>query len=345
MRTIIILLFIALVTFSFQKDNNLIVNWLRDHCHSIKPINANGTGEDLSFLSELEKGNSILSIGEESHRIGEFAEIKHRIFKYLALHHNYKIFAIEQDFCKVEPLNRYVLSGEGDPKTILSTFIGSYANQETLRMIEWMRLYNSKVQSEGQKLKIFGFDCQNSVSILNRLKEIFINEPHINALLDSIQLTEKRKYYGMTMSKSDLVKIKNTISNYQKLNQYSAYTHQLLKMLQYSQEISEGNSINRDYYMAQICSWILKSEGSDSRMMVSAHNGHIGYTKVHYVKRDTTVGRMGYHLKEEFKDQLYTIKSFEDVYSIGWLLTQWIFRGQANSAWKLTETKLNESFF
>lgn len=28
--------------------------------------------------------------------------------------------------------------------------------------------------------------------------------------------------------------------------------------------------------------------------------------------------------------QQYTIKSYEDVYSIGWLLTQWVFRGQAN---------------
>ncbi len=307
MKTILILLFFSLITFSLQEDNDLIVNWLREHGNPIKPVDSNETDEDLLFLSELEKGNRILSIGEESHGIGEFAEIKHRIFKYLALHHNYKIFAIEQDFCKVEPLNRYVLSGEGDPKIILSTFIRSYSNQETLRMIEWMRLYNSKAQSEGQKLKIFGFDCQSSVYILNRLKEVFINEPHISSLLDAVQLTEKRKYYGKTIGQNDLVRIQNAISDYQKPNQYSAYTHQLLKMLQYSKEISEGESINRDYYMAQICSWILRSEGSDSRMVLSAHNGHTGYIKVRYVKKDTTVGTLGYHLKEGFGDQLYTV--------------------------------------
>lgn len=34
--------------------------------------------------------------------------------------------------------------------------------------------------------------------------------------------------------------------------------------------------------------------------------------------------------------QQFTIKSFEDVYSIGWLLTQWIFRGQSDQTWPLT---------
>ena len=32
----------------------------------------------------------------------------------------------------------------------------------------------------------------------------------------------------------------------------------------------------------------------------------------------------------------YSIKSFEDIYSIGWLLNMWIFRGQANSEWYLS---------
>lgn len=33
--------------------------------------------------------------------------------------------------------------------------------------------------------------------------------------------------------------------------------------------------------------------------------------------------------------QKYTIKSFEDIYSIGWLLTGWMFRGQADAGWRL----------
>ena len=32
----------------------------------------------------------------------------------------------------------------------------------------------------------------------------------------------------------------------------------------------------------------------------------------------------------------YTIKSFDDIYSIGWLLTRWVFRGQADSNWPLS---------
>lgn len=31
----------------------------------------------------------------------------------------------------------------------------------------------------------------------------------------------------------------------------------------------------------------------------------------------------------------YTIKSFEDLYSLGWLLNKWIFRGQSDSSWTL----------
>lgn len=307
MRTIILLFLISLSAFFFQKKQEEIVIWIQSHCKSLSSNSSNDNGEDLLFLSKLTEGNRILSIGEEAHGIGNFAVIKFRIFKYLALNHNYKIFAIEEDFCKVEPLNHYIISGEGDPNILLRSFMRSYANQETKRMIEWMRLYNSTIKSEEDKLKIFGFDSQSSELILNSLKKIFINEASIYSLLDSIKFQEKRKFYGKTIDKSDLVKIKNAISNYQKQNQYSPYIHQLLKMLQYSQEISGGKSINRDYYMAQTCSWILKSGGNNSRMLISAQNGHIAYNKVYHVKRDTTYGRMGFYLKKEFKNQLYTV--------------------------------------
>ena len=45
-------------------------------------------------------------------------------------------------------------------------------------------------------------------------------------------------------------------------------------MLEYAQEISERNSSDRDYYMAQIVSWI-NYEGHNSKMIVSAHNDHV----------------------------------------------------------------------
>ena len=35
-------------------------------------------------------------------------------------------------------------------------------------------------------------------------------------------------------------------------------------------------------------------------------------------------------------DKSKSTKSFDDIYAIGWLLTQWIFRGQSDSKWQLS---------
>ena len=41
--------------------------------------------------------NLLIGLGEATHGTAEFFKAKGRIFKYLAEHHNFKIFAIEAD--------------------------------------------------------------------------------------------------------------------------------------------------------------------------------------------------------------------------------------------------------
>ncbi len=300
----------AFITASAQERDEPILRWIREHCIAVpSPWNQTGDGY-FPFLSQIPEQTRILSIGEVSHGIGDFAAIKFKIFGDVASAHGYSVFAIEDDFFKVEALNKYVITGEGDPRELLKPLIRSYANEETLAMIQWMRSYNATLKTPERMLKIYGFDSQNPAAVIEALKEKYKSNHKIYTILDTISLERQHRYFSPTLSGSDLKQVSDRIETSQ---EFLETTHsglsvsQLIILLRHSNEVAGGNPINRDEYMAELLAWILELEGEGAKAIVSAHNFHVMYSTITNRNGDALNHTMGTHLRKRFKDRVFTI--------------------------------------
>ncbi|CAG5067562.1 hypothetical protein DYBT9623_00283 [Dyadobacter sp. CECT 9623] len=98
----------------------------------------------------------IVGLGEASHGTQEFFFQKRRIIQYLVTRDNFRTIAFEAPANFIEPLNKYIQSGEGTLKSTLSS-LGLYNADEILRLCDWLRKFNASA-APGEKVKMIGFD-------------------------------------------------------------------------------------------------------------------------------------------------------------------------------------------
>ena len=139
----------------------------------VSPLRSALPGYTFSDLAPLKKGLSGVSIfgaGEGTHGTHEFFTFKHRLFEFLVREMGYTVFAIEDGMYGAALINQYIRTGQGDPKAILQKeFHNVFQVKELLDLIEWMRSYNA---THGNKLTFAGFDSQQMDSYVRGIREI-----------------------------------------------------------------------------------------------------------------------------------------------------------------------------
>ncbi|KAA0993348.1 erythromycin esterase family protein [Dyadobacter aurulentus] len=131
------------------------VNWIDAHA---KPLSSDSaaTERDFLFLSEKLKGKTIVGLGEASHGTQEFFLQKRRIIQYLVTHEDFRTIAFESAANYIEPINRYIQSGEGNLKSMLAG-MGLYNASEIFKLCQWLMQYNASRPASG-KVTLIGFD-------------------------------------------------------------------------------------------------------------------------------------------------------------------------------------------
>ena len=96
--------------------------------------------EDFSIPSD----KNIIALGEATHGNSEFQKLKLDILKELVENYNVRSFILEGDFGGCENVNRYIQTGNGNLKDIVSSIgFEIYKTEEMMELIEYMRYYNS----------------------------------------------------------------------------------------------------------------------------------------------------------------------------------------------------------
>ncbi|MCF0050485.1 erythromycin esterase family protein [Dyadobacter sp. LJ53] len=151
---IIVLSFFEVMSFlTFAQST--AVDWLNKNARELT-TDSLSADQELSFLSEEIKNKTIIGLGEASHGTQEFYFQKRRIIKYLVSRENFRIIAFESPVNYIEPVNRYVQTGQGNLKDILGT-MALYNTSEIFKLFEWLKMYN-ETQSGTEKVKVVGFD-------------------------------------------------------------------------------------------------------------------------------------------------------------------------------------------
>ena len=72
------------------------------------------------------------------------------------------LVVLEACFAATQPLNRYVVHGDGTAqKALVATAYWSYANLETLGFVDWIRNYNRALPGVNKPVRIHGCDVQS----------------------------------------------------------------------------------------------------------------------------------------------------------------------------------------
>ena len=151
-RIIVILIFINLQIFAQNNKNSFI--------QPIKQISLTNKIDDLKFLDKWLLNKKVIGIGEVTHGSKEIFEFKTRIVQYLAIYKNAKAIIIEANMADCDPINKYLITGLGNPNELIKNLrIETLNYKEIVDLIELLKNINLKRKIE-DKIEFWGYDVQ-----------------------------------------------------------------------------------------------------------------------------------------------------------------------------------------
>lgn len=140
-----------------------VKSWLRTAEHPLSGVDPGSDTRDLAPLGQMLRGARIIAIGESTHGTSEFRRMDTRITEFAATELGVTLFALEESPVRAEPLNRYLLTGQGDPLAILRPFYNVWQTPELLALVEWMRRYNATGRGRIEFAGIDVIDAQPTI--------------------------------------------------------------------------------------------------------------------------------------------------------------------------------------
>jgi erythromycin esterase len=286
--------------------------WIRKQAVPIATVDPAQEHSDLEPLRGMIGQSRIVALGEGTHGTSEFFKMKHRIVRYLAEEMDFTVFAIEANMPEARSVNRYVLTGGGDPKAALSgLYFWTWDTQEVLNMIEWMREFN---RSGRGRMEFLGFDMQFPDIAMDQVEDfVKLWEPKYLKEVQS-QYAIVREIWESTRGQQDRSAI-----DFKKWHSAASAVYSHLRERQAEYENSAGNletdravqdanvvvqaaeanmpgKRSRDKSMAENLEWILDHRPLGTKVVIWAHNLHVtrGYD---------TYRSMGYFLDQKFKEE------------------------------------------
>lgn len=219
------------VSVSAPYDTNQIAEWLEVHANPLKTTNPTASLNDLKPLKKMVGPASIVGLGEATHGAHEVFTMKHRIVNYLVTEMGFTNLVFEEGWDRALEIDRYVLTGKGNPSQHLSP---EFNTQEIVNLINWIRQYNANPKHK-TKVRVIGMDIQSvNKNIYNNIIEyIKRNNP---ALLPSIE----EKINGLILVTKDI----NTFSDLTKENKekYISDAKQISALLEQNKRYLNGKS-------------------------------------------------------------------------------------------------------
>ena len=269
--------------------------WLDANVHPFSGSHLSLPTGDLEFLRDLVGDARIVALGENTHGTRDFFEMKARILRFLVEEMDFDTFAIEATWPEARRLDRYVRTGEGDPRELLSgLYFWTWNTESVLEMIEWMRAHNEA----GGDLGFHGVDMQFPGMALHLVREYLRSvDPESEALMaekldcltrfanDHRGRSPNPRYRDQTDAYrtrcgASLEEARHLLAGKQAEYELAAgedafaVTLRALRVaVQYHLSVTGAQS--RDESMAENTIWLSDRIGSDRRMVLWAHNLHV----------------------------------------------------------------------
>ncbi len=140
-------------------ETQAFIEWASEHAVALESLDTTAPGTDLEPLRQTLGSARLVGLGESRHDTREQLLLKGRLVRYLIENMGFRALILEESLAHAESLDRYVTSGEGDPRELMNSLAGWYLwdTEEMLELIQWIAQFNQDLEF-GQKVRIFGVD-------------------------------------------------------------------------------------------------------------------------------------------------------------------------------------------
>lgn len=278
-------------------NTNQIAKWLEAHAKPLKTTNPTASLNDLKPLKDMVGSASIVGLGEATHGAHEVFTMKHRIVKYLVSEKGFTNLVLEEGWDRALELDRYVLTGKGNPSQHLTPV---FKTKEMLDLLDWIRQYNANPKHKS-KVRVIGMDIQSvNENVYNNIIEyIKANnskllprvEEKIKGLIpvtkdmntfESLTKEEKEKYVLDAKQISALLEENKSHLNGKSkefvwIKQNARIIEQFTTMLATPPDKPADFYLKNDIAMYENAKWTEEHLG---KTIVWGHNGHVSKTNM-----------------------------------------------------------------
>jgi erythromycin esterase len=292
-----------------------VVRDLRARVLPFDSVHAGSGFDDLAGLDRLIGDARIVALGEATHGSAEIFQMKHRLLEYLVERKGFTVFAIEGNWPEAQVGDRFVKTGEGDAGAALTAiYYWTCQSQEVSALLQWMRQYNA-TRGERPVVSFSGFDMQVRTVAMKRVIDCLdridsADRDTVRALYDGMEKLDK---WGTGISAEentrladrarealDLIDARRTTLTTASTPEEYRDVRQAARIVLQGFERGAGIA-DRERAMAENVSWLLEQAFPGQKIVLWAHNGHVGTGMEEGGKS------MGDHLRDRYAEQMVTI--------------------------------------
>ena len=254
--------------------------------------------QDLdTLLADIGDARYVL-LGEASHGTAEFYQWRATITQRLIQEKGFTLVAVEGDWPDAYTLNQYI-QGKGAPGRALEVLRAfdrwptwMWANTEIARLSEWMRTHNAR---SDRQVSFYGLDVYSLWESLEQLMTLPAIDPETASLVyQALQCFDgyrgdEQAYAAATLRGTRCNDVLNQLLTHVQTRHAPVDDLTSLHILQnamvavnaeayyYAMVRDDADSWNiRDRHMAATLDQIMHYHGPDSKVIIWAHNTHVG---------------------------------------------------------------------
>lgn len=266
------------------------VAWIAANARPLATDDPTHDNSDLAFMREFVGGARLVALGESTHGTREFFRLKHRLVRCLVEELGFTSFAIEASMPEAERLNRYVLTGEGDPAALVAgMYFWTWKTEEVLDLVLWMRRHNE----QGGHVEFHGFDMQFPGLAMRTVLDLAQDRApglageaaaSYGGLRALAQAARDSGIGSLTVPedlRAGIAAVGPRLDA--ERDQLAAavgdsavdWARHCARLVEQYVEMTGGDAATRDRCMAENVDWLLDRAGPGARMALWAHNGHV----------------------------------------------------------------------
>lgn len=134
------------------------MTWLRDNAHPLRTLDPGDDDvRDLEPLRDIVGDARVVAIGESTHRVHEFYQVRHRLTRFLVRELGFTAFVMESGFPEGLAVGDWVLGGPGDLTALLENGITYHMGRcaEMRDQLAWLR---------ANRVRFYGMDLPDSAA-------------------------------------------------------------------------------------------------------------------------------------------------------------------------------------